>query len=497
MSKIPARGLPSADAPPSQSEGSLQRRLGARHLNMIAMGGAIGTGLLVASGGSISQAGPGGALAAYAAIGFMVYLLMQSLGEMSTWLPTAGSFETWATRWVSPSFGFAMGWNYWFNWAITLAAELVAVALVMRFWFPNVEAWVWSAIFLTLLFIINALTVRGFGEAEFWFALIKVVTVIVFLIIGVAMIFGILAGPAPGFDNWTVEEAPFVNGFLGIFSIMMIAGFSFQGTELIAVAAGEADNPNKTIPTAVRTVFFRITLFYIGAITVIGFLLPYTDPHLLASDISDVAISPFTLVFQKAGILGAATLMNAVILTAILSAGNSGMYASSRMLYSMAVSGKAPKIFAKVNKWGVPMPALLATTAVGAFAFLTSLIGDGAAYLWLVTISGLSGFIVWAGIAWSHYRFRKAFKAQGHDVKELPFRSKLFPLGPIVALIMVIAIIAGQNMEIYTGKASFGSFFSTYVGLFAFLLLWAGHKIITKSKMVQPETADLSRETDD
>ncbi|OFJ62809.1 amino acid permease [Actinomyces sp. HMSC075B09] len=471
----------------------LQRKLGARHLNMIAMGGAIGTGLLVASGGSISQAGPGGALAAYAAIGFMVYLLMQSLGEMSTWLPTAGSFENWATRWISPSFGFATGWNYWFNWAITLAAEIVAVALVMRYWFPDVPSWVWSAVFLTVLFLINAFTVKGFGETEFYLALIKVVTVIVFLIVGVAMIFGILGGPSPGTQNWTSGDAPFVNGWLGWFSIMMIAGFSFQGTELIAVAAGEAENPERTIPKAVRTVFFRITLFYIGAIAVIGFLLHYSDPHLLAADIGDISISPFTLIFERAGILATATIMNAVVLTAILSAGNSGMYASSRMLYSLALSGKAPKIFTKVNKRGVPMPALLATTAVGAFAFITSLIGDGAAYLWLITVSGLSGFIVWAGIAWSHYRFRKAMKVQGHDPAELPFRSKLFPLGPIVALIMVLVIIFGQNMEIFSGQFNVGAIFSTYVGLIAFLLLWIGHKIVTRSKMVDPATADLSR----
>lgn len=471
----------------------LKRSLGARHLNMIAIGGAIGTGLLVASGGSISAAGPGGALTAYAAIGVMVYLLMQSLGEMSTWLPASGSFETWATRWVSPSFGFAMGWNYWFNWAITLAAELVAVSVVMRYWFPDIPAIVWSALFLALLFTINALSVRGFGESEFWFALIKVVTVVIFLTIGVLMILGIMAGPSPGATNWFTEDAPFVNGFFGMFGIMMIAGFSFQGTELLAVAAGEAENPDVTIPKAVRTVFFRITLFYIGAIAVIGTLLPYTDPNLLSSEIEQVATSPFTLIFERAGILGAASLMNAVILTAILSAGSSGMYASSRMLYAMAVSGKAPMFFAKLDKRGVPMPALIATASVGAFAFITSLIGDGAAYIWLVNVSGLAGFIVWAGIAWSHYRFRKAFKAQGHHVSELPFRSKLYPAGPILALVMVLTVIAGQNLEVYTGKATFLSVFSTYVGGIAFLALWAGHKIVTKSKGVSPSTADLSR----
>ncbi|EEH63199.1 amino acid permease [Gleimia coleocanis DSM 15436] len=209
-----------------------------------------------------------------------------------------------------------------------------------------------------------------------------------------------------------------------------------------------------------------------------------------------MSVSPFTLIFEKAGILGAASVMNAVILTAILSAGNSGLYASSRMLYSMAVSGKAPKIFAKVNSRGVPMPALLATTAIGGFAFLTSLIGDGTAYVWLITVSGLAGFIVWAGIAWSHYRFRRAFKLQGHDVSELPFRSKLYPLGPIVALVMVLVVIAGQNLEVWQGRADWLTVFSTYVGLLAFLALWVGHKLITKSPGVKLTDADLSRTID-
>ena len=177
---------------PQGHPGQLQRTLRARHLNMIAIGGAIGTGLFVASGATISEAGPGGALVAYALIGFMVWLVMQSLGEMAAYLPVAGSFQEYGTRYVSPSFGFALGWNYWFNWAITVAAELVAAALVMRYWFPDVPAIVWSAGFLLLLFLLNALSARAFGEGEFWFAAIKVITVVVFLIIGVAMIFGIM-----------------------------------------------------------------------------------------------------------------------------------------------------------------------------------------------------------------------------------------------------------------------------------------------------------------
>ncbi|WP_075724703.1 amino acid permease [Corynebacterium aquilae] len=486
----------SADAAGAQK---LRRSLKARHMYMIAIGGSIGTGLFVASGATVANAGPGGALLAYALIGFMVFLLMQSLGEMATYIPLAGSFGEYGRRFVSPSFGFALGWNYWYNWAITVAAELAAAALVMKYWFPDTPGWIWSAIFLALLFGLNALSARAYGEGEFWFALIKVAIVIFFLILGVLMIAGILGGGSPGLSNWTLagpdgEKAPFVNGAAGILSVFMIAGFSFQGTELVAVAAGEAEDPDKNVPKAIRTVFIRILLFYIGAITVIGFLIPFTDSRLLDSSEDNIAVAPFTLVFDNAGILAAAAIMNAVILTSILSAGNSGLYASTRMLYALAKSGQAPKIFASLNSRGVPMPALLATTAIGAACFISSLIGDGAAYTWLVNASGLAGFITWMGIAWCHYKFRKAFVAQGHDVSELPFKAALFPLGPIVALVMCAVVVAGQNLEVYTGHIELGTLISAYIGLPLFLALWWGHKLVTKSSAIAPEDANLTRD---
>ena len=475
----------------------LRRSLKARHMYMIAIGGSIGTGLFVASGATIANAGPGGALLAYALIGFMVFLLMQSLGEMATYIPLAGSFGEYARRFVSPSFGFAIGWNYWYNWAITVAAELAAAALVMKYWAPNTPGWIWSAIFLAILFGLNALSARAYGEGEFWFALIKVAIVIFFLVLGVLMIFGILGGPSPGFSNWTLsngeQSAPFVNGGAGVLGVFMIAGFSFQGTELVAVAAGEAEDPDRNVPKAIRTVFIRILLFYIGTIAVIGFLIPFTDPRLLDSAEDNIAVAPFTLVFDNAGVLAAAAIMNAVILTSILSAGNSGLYASTRMLYALAESGQAPKLFSKLNSRGVPIPALIGTTAIGALCFISSLIGDGAAYTWLVNASGLAGFITWMGIAWCHYKFRRAFLAQGHSVDELPFKAVFFPLGPIIALLMCAFVVAGQNLEVYTGNIDLGTLISSYVGLPLFLALWWGHKLVTKAPKVDPMEADLSR----
>ncbi|MGO3639320.1 MAG: amino acid permease, partial [Glutamicibacter arilaitensis] len=235
--------------------------------------------------------------------------------------------------------------------------------------------------------------------------------------------------------------------------------------------------------------------FYIGAIFIIGTLVPFTDPSLLASGEADVASSPFTLVFERAGIAFAAAAMNAVILTAILSAGNSGLYASTRMLYSMAHDGKAPKIFGRTNKRGVPMAALLATAGVGLFGFLTALIGQGAAYAWLLNVSGLCGFIVWVGIAVSHYRFRRGYKAQGFDLSDLPYRAPLFPLGPIVAFVMLLAVIAGQNYEAVAAGRGL-EVLSAYIGLPLFLGLWLVHRLVTKSKVVKLSEMDLSAPAD-
>jgi lysine-specific permease len=478
-----------------QENGQLKQGLQARHISMIAIGGSIGTGLFVASGASINAAGPGGAIVAYLAIGVMVYFLMTSLGEMATLLPVSGSFSTYATRFVDPSLGFALGWNYWYNWAITIAVEISAGALVMKFWFPDSPSLLWSALFLAIMFGLNYLSVKGYGESEYWFSIIKVATIIIFLIVGVLMIVGIIGGQAVGFKNFTVGEAPFKGGFMAIFGIFMIAGFSFQGTELIGIAAGESENPKKSIPKSIRQVFYRILLFYVFAIFVIGLLIPYTDPNLVNASVDHIAISPFTIVFQKAGLGFAASVMNAVILTAVLSAGNSGMYASTRMLWVLAKEGKAPKVFAKVNSRGVPTNALLLTTLIGAFAFFASLFGDGTIYTWLLNASGMSGFIAWLGIAVSHYRFRKAYVAQGRDLSDLTYRAKWFPFGPIFAFVICLIVTLGQNYTAFMGaEIDWNGILVSYIGLPLFLLVWFTYKYKHNTKIVPLEECNFDLE---
>ncbi|MEK4496254.1 amino acid permease [Ureibacillus sp. FSL W8-0352] len=474
-----------------ENDRQLRRGLKSRHITMISLGGTIGTGLFLASGASVAQAGPGGALVAYALIGFMVYFLMTSLGEMAAYMPSSGSFSTYATKFVDPAFGFAMGWNYWYNWAITIAAEISAVNLIMKFWFPNSSSALWTILFIVVVLTFNILSVNMYGESEYWFAMIKVATVIIFIITSFLMIFGIIGGEPVGLTNFFIDEAPFNGGFLAIFGIFLAAGFSFQGTELLGITAGETEDPGKNIPKAVRSVFWRILLFYILAILAIGLLIPYTDPRLLSED---VAVSPFTLVFDKLGIAFAASVMNAIILTAMLSAGNSGLYASSRMLWQLAVDGKAPKIFAKLNRRGVPIYALLATLAVGCLAFLSSFFGDGIVYMWLLNASGLSGFIAWVGIAISHYRFRKAYIKQGRDLNDLPYKSPLYPFGSLFALTLCLIVIIGQNYTAFIGTIDWYGIAVSYIGIPLFIIFWLGYKMKHKTKLIPLEECNLDVE---
>ncbi|MED5017203.1 amino acid permease [Paenibacillus chibensis] len=472
---------------------SLRQSLKARHMTMIALGGSIGTGLFLASGSAISSSGPGGAILAYAAIGLMVYFLMTSLGEMATYMPDSGSFSTYGSRFVSPAFGFAVGWNFWYNWAVTIAAELSAATVIIKYWLPDSPSLLWSFLFLALMFALNILSAKGYGESEYWFAIIKIVTVIVFLVLGVLMIFGILGGKPVGFSNFNLGGSSFHGGFFAFIGVFMAAGFSFQGTELIGVAAGESENPRQNVPRAIRQVFWRILIFYIFAIVVIGFLIPYTNPNLLKTDLNNIGVSPFTLVFEKAGLAFAASVMNAVILSSVLSAGNSGMYSSTRVLYAMAKDGLAPKMLGKLNSRGVPVNALIITTLVGMLAFLASLFGDGVVYNWLLNASGMCGFINWLGIAVCHYRFRRAFVAQGHSLDELPYRAKWFPVGPIFAFILCIVAIAGQNTGAFTGSSiDWYGILVSYVSVPLFLLIWIGYKWIKGSKLIPLQQCDLS-----
>jgi lysine-specific permease len=471
----------------------LKRNIGSRQLSMIAIGGAIGTGLFFASGAAIAQAGPGGALLAYAIMGVAVFCMMQSLGEMATQLPIPGSFEAYAERFVDPSLGFAAGWNYWFSWAVTLAAELVAGSLIVKFWFPDSNSMYWAMGFFSVLLALNLLSVKAYAEAEYWFAGIKVVTVIIFVAVGILMIAGMFGNHSSGFQNWTLSDpktgthAPFVGGFTAMLAVFLVAGFSFQGTEGVGLAAAETADPAKNVPKAIKTVFWRILLFYIGAIFVAGTLISYTDPNLLNADESHIAFSPFTIILQQLPRFGyyASNIMNAVILSSVLSCGNSSMYVASRMLHAMAHSHKAPQLFGRLNARGVPVAALLATGLVSALAFFSTAVGDKKIYQLLYNASSLSGFLIWLGIAICHLRFRKAWIAQGRSLDDLKFKSKFFPYAPWLALVLFVIVLFGANIGVFQAEVfSWFDFVTGYLMIPVFLILYFGHKQVKNTHLV-------------
>ncbi|MDM8365621.1 amino acid permease [Bacillus thuringiensis] len=459
---------------------------------MITIGGSIGTGLFMVSGSTIYKAGPGGALLAYILIGILVYIVTASLGEMATYMPTSGAFSSYSSKFIDPAIGFAVGWNYWFSWTTTLAAEMTAGAILMRYWFPNSHSLLWSLLFIFCIFLINLLSVKYYGETEYWLAIIKIITVIIFICLGLSMSFGIIGNTPSGFQNFFIEDAPFSGGALSILGVFIIAGYSFQGTETIGIMSGESRNPRRDIPKAIRKVFWRIFIFYVLTIGVIGLSIPYTNPNLVNEDIQNFAMSPFTLVFEQSGFTMAASIMNIVILTSIFSAGNSGMYASTRLLWKMSTEGTAPEILSKINKKGVPIFALLLTTITTMSVFLLSLIGEGKGFFWLLSASGLCGFIAWITILVSHYRFRKAFLQQGNVLSELSYYSKWYPNGVLIAIGTCVCIILGQNYtEFFSNRIDWYSIFATYIGIPIFVLLWAVYKIIKKTKVVRIKNINL------
>lgn len=474
-------------------EKNLSRGLQLRHITMFAIGGAIGTGLFVATGGVIAQAGPGGAILAYLIIGTMLYFLMSSIGEMATFYPVSGSFSSYATRFVDASLGFTMGWLYWLIWALVTSVDVIIATNVLSYWdaFSFFSPLVWSIIFLSLLLLLNVFSVKAFGEAEFWLSLIKVVTIIVFIILGILMIFGILGGHTYGFDNFTLGEAPFVGGISGFLSVLLIAGFSVGGTEVVAVTAGESDNPKKSMPRAIKQVFWRILLFYVLSIAVISAIIPYTDPTLL-NESSSITQSPFTIVFDKVGIAFAASVINAVILTSLLSASNSGMFTTSRMLFSLSQQGSAPKLLSRINhSTKLPLNALFTTfiliTAVTVYANF-----NPQSVMALLNIIGALITFVWASSIISQIRMRRAIKVQNKDINQLlPYKSPLFPIGPIVVLAIIAFLIFGSSFEAIV-TFDIAKLAQSFLPIILLIAVYFIHKVLNRTKLIPLNEIDLS-----
>ena len=473
---------------------TLKRGLKARHIQMIALGGTIGTGLFMASGKAIVNGGPGGAIVPYGLVGILVFCVLMSLGEMAAHIPVAGSFSHFATRFVDPSLGFCVGWVYWANWAVGVAVELTGVAMIMEYWVKSVNSVVWSVICLVILVAINVFSVKGYGEIEYWMAFIKVLVVIIFIIVGLCVDTGAAGGVYYGVSNFHLPGGAFPNGFLGVFNVFITAAFSFNGVEIVGITAGESANPHKTVPSAVKQVFVRIVLFYVLSILVIGLVIPYTNKELLNGS-KDISVSPFTLVFEKAGAAWSADMMNAIILITMISAGNSGVYSSSRTLLSLANDGYAPRFFTRVNRFGIPIWSVLATCAIGCLAFLTSLFGSGVVFNWLTCLTSLAGLITWVSISITHVRFRQGYLAQGRSLTALPYVAPLFPLCDIIVIVIGTIIIFGQGYSTFIAPISGSNVVSSYIGLILAVVLYLGHKIWKRPGFVKNSEMDFETGT--
>lgn len=419
---------------PSSEVEHLERKMEARHIQMISLGGVIGTGLFLSSGYTINQAGPVGTIIAYAVGAVLVYAVMLCLGELSVAMPYTGSFHVYARKLIGPATGFTVALLYWLTWTIALGSEFTAAGITMKEWFPHVPTWYWSLALIILILLSNIFTVRIFAESEFWFAAVKVLAIVAFIVLGALAIVGLIPVQgytnAPGLTNLT-KDGLFPTGIGGVFTTMLTVNFAFSGTELIGITAGEAKDPEKTLPKAIHTTLWRLALFFIGSIVVMAALIPYKQ--------AGVTQSPFVHVFQMMGIPYAADIMNFVVLTAIISAANSGLYASTRMLWSLGNEGTIPRIFAATNAHGTPVLAVIFSMLGGILSLLSSVYAAGTIYLVLVSISGLAVVIVWMAIAICQLNYRRRFLAAGHSVDELKYRTPWYPVVPWFAFLASLA----------------------------------------------------------
>lgn len=443
----------------SSNEQGMQRGLKNRHIQMIALGGAIGTGLFYGSAETIKLAGPAITLS-YLIGGLVIFFIMRMLGEMSVDEPVSGSFSHYAYKYWGEFPGFLSGWNYWFNYIVVSMAELTAVGIYINYWFPSIPHWVTALVCLVLITLLNLISVEMFGEFEFWFAIIKVVAILGMIILGLFLIFSGINGQATGFSNLWVHGGFMPNGMGGLILSLVVVMFSFGGIELIGITAGEADNPKKTIPKAINQVMWRILIFYVGALTVLMIIYPWNQVG--------VDGSPFVQIFSKMGIPAAATILNVVVLTAALSVYNSGIYSNGRMLYSLAQQGNAPKFFGNLNKRGVPVAGVLASSGFTLVAVILNYLIPGKVFMYLISIAIIAAIINWTMIIITNLKFRKAKVAQGEGDK-IEFKTPLHPYTNYISLAFLLMIVV-----LMTTMESMKM--AVYVLPVWLLILWIGFK---------------------
>ncbi|KAG6000566.1 hypothetical protein E4U21_005342 [Claviceps maximensis] len=512
----------------------LARRLQARHLQMIAIGGSIGTGLFILTGRALATGGPASLLLAFAVVGLNMYCTCHALGELAVLFPIAGSFSSWATRFLDPSWGFALGWNYALQWLISLPVQMVAASEVVGFWNKSLPRAVCVTLFVGLVVTLNMFGIKTYGEAECVFAVIKIIAVIGFILFGIILN---CAGTPDrgyiGFEYWR-DPGAFINGFKGFCSVLLNAVFAFSGTELIGLAAAETANPLKSMPMAVKQVFWRIALFYLSVVLLIGILIPHTDKRLLHGvpanmaastgtgsgtgsgisvttgittgangnfhdDSTDANASPLVIAFQEAGLQVFPSLVNAVILIAVLSVGNSAVFGSSRTLAALATQRLAPRSLAYIDRKGRPLVAIATAALVGLLGYLAELPQRDLILDWLTSIGGLSGIFTWATICACHIQFRRAWRAHGRPDHRLPYRSALGVNASLLGLFLTLAtIVAHIWVALYpVGYAAlppgdrFKNALLKLMGVGAVAVCYLGHKFVYRTRYISVDKVDV------
>lgn len=414
-----------------QETSGYKKTLNSRHLLMISLGGVIGTGLFLSSGYTINQAGPLGAVIAYLIGGCIAFCVMQSLGELSVNEPHSGAFSHYATKYINAPTGYTVAWLYWLTWTVGIGSEFVAAGILMSEWFSSIPVWIWSTFFGIIVLLINTTTVKLFGEIEFWLSLVKVIAIILFIGLGGLYLIDCIGvhHPSHGLSNFYVEGF-FPTGIAPIIGTLAAVLFAFSGTELVGIASGETKNPEEAIPKAIKANLWRLVIFFIGSIVIIASILPRAE--------AGVTESPFVAVLKIIGIPYASDIMNIVIISALLSTANSGLYGAARMIATLSNQGTLPKFVGKISKKGIPVNATFLSMLGGVFALLSSYYAASTVYLTLVSVSGFAVIVVWLSISLSHIGFRKHLKKKGLSTNSLKYSVKSYPIAPIVSIIACI-----------------------------------------------------------
>lgn len=460
----------------------LKHALLPRHMAMISIGGVIGTGLFLGTASSLHNAGPLGLWLGYLVMGSVCYAMMMCLGEMISYLPVPGGHIKLSERFVGKPLSFAMGWNYWYNWVIVLPAELSAAAVLMSYW-SDANPAIWISVFLVVVVAINLLGTRAYGEAEFWFASIKIITIVGLIILSICIDLGVGKQGRLGFRYWK-NPGPFVQynkiegslgRFLGFFSVLVNAAFSFIGTEIVAIASAEAKNPRKSVPSAIRKVWIRICLFYFLGTFMIGLVCASNAPE-LTKGAKTASRSPFVVAINNAGIKALPSIVNAALCTSAVSAASSDLFTSSRALYSLAIAGSAPRVFARTTKHGLPYVAVAVSVAFSALSYMSVQSGASTVFGYFANMTSIAGMVTWFCIGIMYLRFNKAMKVQGMSRDVLPYKAALQPFCGwwTVCSTFIVMLFSGWSIFL-KGNWSTSDFITNYIPIPFFIILYLGN----------------------